>query len=74
MLLDFLVSIPPLIGGTALLVTEGWNWLIALLLALLLVLAFVVTGLARGSLVRTHCKQREVGCSAYEMFGGNADG
>jgi ABC-type polysaccharide/polyol phosphate export permease len=74
MLLDFLVSIPPLIGGTALLVTEGWNWLIALLLALLLVLAFVVTGLARGAFACKYCKQREVGCSAYEMFGGNADG
>jgi hypothetical protein len=74
MLPDLLVSILPLIGGIALLMREGWNWLIAVLLALLLFLAFAGTGLVRGSLACTHCQQREIGCAAYELFGGSADG
>jgi hypothetical protein len=71
---DFLVSILPLIGGVALLVRDGWDWLIAGLSVMLLALAFIGTGLVRGSLACTYCKQRELGCSAYELFGGNVDG
>ncbi len=74
MIPDFLVSILPLLGGIALLVWEGWDWLIAVLLAALLLLAFVGTGLVRGALACTHCQQREIGCAAYEMFRGSADG
>lgn len=74
MLPDFLASILPLIGGILLLVTDGWDWLIAVLLTLLLVLAFIGTGLVRGTFACKYCKQREIGCSAYEMFGGGADG
>jgi hypothetical protein len=69
---DFLVSIAPLIGGIVLLVLRGWNWVVAGLLGLLLALAFVGTGFVRGSLACKYCKQREIGCAAYELFGGRA--
>lgn len=73
MLPDFLVSLIPLGGGIALLVTEGWDWVIVGLLVVLLALAFVGMGFARGALACRYCRQREIGCRAYEMFGGEED-
>ena len=70
---DFLVSILPLIGGVAFLVANGWNWHIVVLLVLLFVLAFFGTALVRGSLACRYCKQKEIGCSAYQLFGGRSD-
>ncbi|MGD2145239.1 MAG: hypothetical protein PVH41_00925 [Anaerolineae bacterium] len=71
---DFLVSIVPLIGGIVLLALRGWNWIVAGLLCLLLVLAFFGTGFVRGSLACRHCKQREIGCAALDLFEGRRDG
>jgi len=69
---DFLVSIVPLIGGIVLLVMNGWDWLIVVLLVLLIALAFGVTPVVMGSLACRHCKQKELGCPAYELFGGTS--
>jgi hypothetical protein len=74
MLPDLLVPILPLIGGIAPLVACSWDWLIAGLLILLIVLASVGTGFVRGSLACRYCEQRELGCPAYELFGGRSDG
>jgi len=71
---DFLVTVLPLIGGIVFLVANGWQWRIAVLLALLFVLGFGVTGFVRGSLACRYCMQRDIGCSAYELFGGRSDG
>ena len=65
---DMLVSILPTIGGIVLLVMHGWDWLIAGLLALLLGLAFAGTGFVRGTLACPHCRQRELGCPAEQLF------
>jgi hypothetical protein len=67
---DFLVSILPLIGGILLLVLRGWDWLIVVLLVLLLALAFGVTPAVMGSLACKYCKQKQIACPAYELFGG----
>jgi hypothetical protein len=69
---DFLVSILPAVGGILLLVLRGWDWLIAALLILLVVFAFAVTGLVRGALACRHCRQRELGCPAYQLFAGGS--
>jgi hypothetical protein len=74
MLPDLLVSILPLISGVVLLVLQGWDWLIGVLLVLLLVMASVGTAFVRGSLACKHCRQREIGCPAYDLFGGRSDG
>lgn len=71
---DLLVSMLPMIGGIALLILTGWDWLIAGLLLLLIALAFAGTGFVRGSLACKYCKQREIGCPACELFGGRSDG
>jgi len=73
MIPDFLVSIIPLIGGVVALIINGWNWLIFALLILLLLLAFVGTGFVRAVLACPHCRQREIGCPAYALFGGEAE-
>jgi hypothetical protein len=70
---DLLVSIIPLIGGILLLALDGWDWLIAGLLLLLIALASGGTGFLRGTLACRYCTQREIGCSAYEHIGGRSD-
>ena len=71
---DLLVSILPLIGGIVLLVLNGWDWVIAVLLVLLFALAFGGTAFVRGSFACKYCEQKELGCPAYELFGGRSDG
>jgi len=73
MIPDLLVSLIPLAGGILLLVLNGWDWLIAGLLLLLLILASSVTGLVRGNLACKYCRQKDLGCPAYELFGGEPD-
>jgi hypothetical protein len=70
---DLLVSILPLLGGILLLVLRGWNWLIVVLLVVLLLLAFGGTAIIRGSLACRYCRQRELGCPAQKLFGGEAN-
>jgi hypothetical protein len=71
---DLLVSILPLIGGIVLLALNGWDWLIVVLLVLLVALAFGGTAFVRGSFACNYCEQKELGCPAYELFGGRSDG
>jgi hypothetical protein len=64
---DFLVFIIPLVGGIILVVIE-FTWLLVALLALFAILAFGGTAVIRGSFACKHCKQREIGCSAEQLF------
>ena len=70
---DFLVSILPLIGGIALIILRGWNWLTVALLVLLLAFAFGAPPVVRNSLACKYCKQRQIACPAHELFGGTSD-
>lgn len=64
---DFLVFILPLAGGIILLINK-FSWIILLLIILLLILSFGGNALIRSSTCK-HCKQRELGCPAAELFG-----
>jgi hypothetical protein len=67
MLPDFLVFISPLVGGIILVVME-FTWLLVALLGLFAILAFGGTAVIRRSFACKHCKQREIGCSAEQLF------
>jgi hypothetical protein len=69
---DLLVPLIPLIGGIILSITN-FNWLRIALMLLLSILGFPVIGYIRSSLACLHCKQRELGCPAVELFGGKQD-
>lgn len=65
---DFMIFIIPLIGGAMLLLTKGFSWFIAGLLAVLLILSLVGNAVIRGSCACKFCKQREIGCPAEKLF------
>jgi hypothetical protein len=65
---DFLVSLIPLGAGIALLF-RGFSWLVLSLVVALALLASVGTGFVRGQIACRHCKQRELGCPAEQLFG-----
>lgn len=67
---DFLVSIIPLVLGTALLIIR-FNWLILVLITTLVLLTSLGNGFVRGSLACKFCKQREIGCPAEQLFNKN---
>jgi hypothetical protein len=64
---DFLVSIIPMLVAIMLLVTN-FSWLMLALLASLILLGSIGTGLVRGQLACRYCKQREMGCPAERLF------
>ncbi|NYZ77968.1 hypothetical protein H0N96_01025 [Candidatus Micrarchaeota archaeon] len=64
---DFLVSLIPLVAGILLLI-KSFNWLVAGMLALILILSFAGNAFVRGQLACKHCKQREFGCPAEKLF------
>ncbi len=64
---ELLISLVPLAAGIIILI-NNFTWTILLLLALLLILAFPVTGFLRGSLICNYCKQGKIGCPAAQMF------
>ncbi|MBU0648058.1 hypothetical protein KJ855_02660 [Patescibacteria group bacterium] len=64
---DFLVSIVPLFAGIVLLILD-FNWLMLLLIVMLVILTSVGSGFVRGTLACKFCKQREIGCSAEQLF------
>ncbi len=64
---DFLVSLIPLFVGIILLIL-GFSWDLLLAAVALLLLASVVTGAIRGHLACNHCRQRDLGCPAAELF------
>ncbi|MBN1952384.1 MAG: hypothetical protein JW801_14380 [Bacteroidales bacterium] len=67
MIPDILISLIPLTAGIYLLITD-FNWLI--LFAMLAILGLTTAGnnYVRGSLACNSCKQKELGCPAYELF------
>lgn len=64
---DFLVTIIPLLAGIISLIIN-FNWLLLIMLLILIILGFPVTGYLRGSLACKFCKQRELGCPAQDFF------
>jgi hypothetical protein len=66
---DMMVLIFPLIGGIVLLIKD-FSWLLMVLLALVVVLSFGGNAIVRGSFACKHCKQRELGCPAQQLFDG----
>ncbi len=64
---DFLVSLVPLLAGIILLIL-GFDALLLVAVTALAVLAFPVTGLIRGRWACRFCRQKEIGCSAQELF------
>ena len=68
---DFLVFLFPLAGGI-LILFNGFNWSIFLLIILIIILSLGGNAFIR-SLTCKHCKQRKLGCPAAELFGENND-
>lgn len=66
---DFMVFLLPMVGGIILLLNQ-FNWTILLLIIAIIILALGGNAFIR-SLTCKHCKQKELGCPAAELFGGN---
>jgi hypothetical protein len=64
---DFMVMIFPLIGGVILLVLDFSIVLLGLMI-ILFVLFFGGTAFIRGTFSCKYCRQKEIGCPAYEIF------
>jgi hypothetical protein len=64
---DILVSLIPLIAGIVMLILN-FSWFILSLIILLVILTSQGNGFVRGSLACKFCKQREIGCSAEQLF------
>lgn len=67
MIPDLLVSLIPFITGIVLLILN-FNLLLLAALLLLSILTTSGNGFVRGKLTCKNCKQREMGCPAYELF------
>lgn len=65
---DMLAVLIPLAGGIAVLLLD-FTWTTAMLLALLLGLAFGGNYYVRSNIACKFCKQRELGCPAEQFFG-----
>jgi hypothetical protein len=64
---DFLVTLIPMAAGVILLIRE-FNWPILASIILLALFGFIATGIVRGLLACKHCKQRQKGCPAEQLF------
>ncbi len=67
MLPDLLVTLFPLVGGIILLIRQ-FDWLLLGAIVLLLGLTFAGNAVIRGTFACTHCKQRDQGCPAEQLF------
>ena len=67
---DLLVTILPLLGGLVRLV-RGFSWVVLGAMIILLALSTAGNGWVRGRLACKHCRQRELGCAAAALFGGD---
>jgi len=67
MIPDFLVVILPLLGGAILLILD-FSILVLSLMVILGVLFFGGTAFIRGTFACNYCKQKDIGCSANEIF------
>lgn len=66
---DFLVLLFPLAGGIILIISS-FNWITLLLIISILILSLAGNAFIR-SLTCKYCRQRELGCSAFELFSDN---
>jgi hypothetical protein len=64
---DMLVLLIPLAGGIVLLVRD-FSWGVAAMLAALLTLSFGGNYLVRSRIACRHCRQRDIGCPAEQLF------
>ncbi len=64
---DFMVTIVPLIFGIIALI-QNFSWIVLLALLVLLILATAGNSIIRGNFLCRYCKQRELGCSAEQLF------
>jgi hypothetical protein len=64
---DLLVTLIPLAAGLVQLIRD-LDWIVLLPMAGLVALAFPGTGLVRSRLACCHCRQRELGCPAEQLF------
>ena len=67
MIPDFLVVILPLSGGVILLLLD-FSILVLSLMVILIVLFFGGTAFIRGTFACKNCKQKDIGCPAYDIF------
>ena len=67
---DFLVSLVPIVIGVVSL-TISFSWVMLLLVVMISVMAFPVTGFIRSSIACKFCRQREIGCPALQLFSKN---
>jgi len=70
MIPEMLVSILPLIAGIIILI-YNFSWTILILIIAIIILSTAGNALVRGYLTCNMCKQRELGCSAEELFNEN---
>jgi hypothetical protein len=64
---EMMVLVFPLVGGIVLLVKE-FSWPPIVMLVLLVFLSLGGNAIVRGSFACEHCKQREIGCPAQQLF------
>jgi len=64
---DFMVSLIPVVAGVILLVID-FNWLLLSMILVVIIFSSLGNGLIRSSLACKYCKQREIGCSAEQLF------
>jgi hypothetical protein len=64
---DMLVVLVPLGVGLVVLIRQ-FSWVLLCLMIALMVLAFPGNGFVRGQHACCHCRQRELGCPAEELF------
>ncbi|MBN1994473.1 MAG: hypothetical protein JW953_17375 [Anaerolineae bacterium] len=67
MLPDFMVVIFPLLGGIILLIMN-FSWLLLAAVIFIGLLYFWGNSLIRGPVMCQHCRQREIGCPAAQLF------
>ena len=67
MIPDMLISLVPLVIGIVLLIIS-FNLILLSALLVLIVLTTFGNSFIRGSLACNHCKQKDLGCPAYELF------
>ncbi|NPV60454.1 MAG: hypothetical protein HPY75_12460 [Actinobacteria bacterium] len=67
MIPDILVGLVPIIAGIIVLV-RGFSWTVLVAMISVLLLATAGSGAVRNSLACRHCRQRELGCPAEQLF------
>ena len=64
---DFMVVVLPLVGGLILLILN-FSIVVLVLMVILAILFFGGTAFIRGSFACKYCKQKDIGCPAYDVF------